>query len=71
MPRGRLSLVYNMVDTGTGTYSFSAINFARISPASANVFGENSAALFAQPTPTPTDSVTDEYVGSAVVGLAR
>ncbi len=60
-----------MVDTDTGTYSFSAINFSSISLGSANVFGENSAALFAQHTPTPTGSVTDGYVGSAAVGLAR
>ncbi|USU09374.1 hypothetical protein NF700_03490 [Sphingomonadaceae bacterium OTU29MARTA1] len=60
-----------MVATDTGTYSFNVINFPRISLGSANVFGENSAALFAQYTPTPTGSVTDGYVGSAAVGLAR
>ncbi len=57
-----------MVDTDTGTYSFNAINFSRISLRSANVFGYNSAAQFARPTPTPTGSVTDGYIGNAVVG---
>ncbi|MCP3733562.1 intradiol ring-cleavage dioxygenase [Sphingomonas sp. RP10(2022)] len=61
----------NTVYADTATYPASATNFARITLASDNVFGDNSAAQIAQQTPVLTGSVANGYTGSAVIGLAR
>ncbi|MEH3160201.1 MAG: intradiol ring-cleavage dioxygenase [Sphingomonas taxi] len=63
--------VCNTVYADTATYPSSATNFARITLASDNVFGDNSAAQIAQQTPTLTGNTTDGYTGSAIIGLAR
>ena len=63
--------VCNSVYADTATYPSSATNFARITLASDNVFGDNSSAQIAQQTPTLTGSPTAGYTGSAVIGLAR
>jgi protocatechuate 3,4-dioxygenase beta subunit len=55
----------------TTTYPASAANLARVTLASDMVFGDNSAAQIAQQTPVLTGNVTDGYVGSATIGLAR
>lgn len=67
MPAAVCSAVY----ADTATYSASATNFARVSLASDNVFGDNSAAQLAQQIPTLTGSVAAGYTGTAVIGLAR
>ncbi|MCU6454695.1 intradiol ring-cleavage dioxygenase [Sphingomonas sp. A2-49] len=59
------------VYTDTTTYPASAANLARVTLASDMVFGDNSAAQIAQQTPVLTGNVTDGYVGSATIGLAR
>jgi hypothetical protein len=45
-------------------------NLARITVASDNVFGNNTAAQIAQQTPTMSGSVANGYTASAVIGLA-
>ena len=67
MPSAVSSTVYN----GSSLYSSSVSNFSRISIASDNVFGDNTAAQIAQQTPTLTGSVAAGYTGSAVIGIAR
>ncbi len=67
MPAALCSTVY----ADTATYPSSATNFARVSLSSDNVFGDNSAAQLAQQIPTLTGNVTDGYVGTALIGLAR
>ncbi|MDO6415841.1 intradiol ring-cleavage dioxygenase [Sphingomonas sp. BIUV-7] len=67
MPSAISSTVYN----GASGYSSSISNFARVTLASDNVFGDNTAAQLAQQTPTMTGSVTAGYVATAVIGIAR
>lgn len=67
LPSATCSTVYN----GATGYSTSISNFARITLASDNVFGDNTSAQLAQQTPTMTGSVTDGYVATAVIGIAR
>lgn len=66
MPAATCSTVYN----GSSTYTSSVANLARITVASDNVFGNNSAAQIAQQTPTMSGSVANGYAASAVIGLA-
>lgn len=56
--------------TATG-YSASVTNFARVSIASDNVFGDNTAAQIAAMTPTMTGNATDGYQATATIGVAR
>lgn len=63
--------VCDAVYADTASYSGSATNFARVSIASDNVFGDNSAAQIAQQTPSVTGSAAAGYAASVVVGLAR
>jgi protocatechuate 3,4-dioxygenase beta subunit len=67
MPSATCATVYN----GATGYSSSITNFARVTLASDNVFGDNTAAQIAQQTPTMTGSVADGYVATAVIGIAR
>lgn len=67
LPAAVCSAVY----ADTTTYPASATNFARITLASDNVFGDNTAAQIAQQTPTLTGSPSAGYTGTAVIGLAR
>ncbi|MFT3816334.1 MAG: intradiol ring-cleavage dioxygenase [Rubrivivax sp.] len=67
MPSAACSAVYS----GASGYTSSTSNFARISIASDNVFGDNSSAQIAAMTPTLTGSVAAGYSATAVVGLAR
>lgn len=67
MPSATCSTVYN----GSSLYTSSVANFARISVASDNVFGDNTAAQIAQQTPTMTGSVAAGFTASAVIGIAR
>lgn len=55
----------------SATYTNGTSNLSRISIASDNVFGDNTAAQIAQQTPTLTGSVSAGYTGSVVVGIAR
>lgn len=71
---GQLALptaICTTVYADTTTYPSSARNFAQITLASDNVFGDNSAAQLTQQTPTMTGSVSEGYVGTATIGLAR
>jgi protocatechuate 3,4-dioxygenase beta subunit len=52
-------------------YSQSVTNFAAISLASDNVFGDDTAAQIAAVTPTMTGSVAAGYVGTATIAIAR
>lgn len=63
--------VCNAVYADTSTYANGATNFARVSIASDNVFGDNSTAQIAQQTATMTGSVAAGYAANVVVGLAR
>jgi protocatechuate 3,4-dioxygenase beta subunit len=65
MPSAASSTVYN----GSSLYSASIANFAAISIASDNVFGDNSSAQVAQMTPGLTGSVSAGYSGSALIGI--
>ncbi|MFT3816333.1 MAG: intradiol ring-cleavage dioxygenase [Rubrivivax sp.] len=67
MPSAACSAVYS----GASGYTSSTSNFARISIASDNVFGDNSSAQIAAMTPTLTGSVAAGYSATATVGLAR
>lgn len=67
MPSAACSTVYN----GSSGYSASVRNFASITVASDNVFGDNSSAQVAQQTPVMRGSVADGYAASAVIGIAR
>ncbi|WP_439540644.1 intradiol ring-cleavage dioxygenase [Sphingomonas sp.] len=66
MPADTCATVYN----GSSTYTSSVANLARITVASDNVFGNNTAAQIAQQTPTMSGSVANGYTASAVIGLA-
>lgn len=66
MASATCSTVYN----GSSLYTSSVSNFARISVASDNVFGDNSAAQIAQQTPTFAGSVAAGFTASAVIGIA-
>jgi protocatechuate 3,4-dioxygenase beta subunit len=55
----------------SSTYTNSTANYNRVSIASDNVFGDNTAAQIAAMTLTMSGDVTNGYTGSAVVGLAR
>lgn len=65
MPAAICSIVF----ASTG-YTQSVSNFAQVSIASDNVFGDNSAAQIAQQTPTMTGSVDAGYTASAIVGIS-
>lgn len=67
MPAAACTAVFN----GSSLYSASVRNFASITLASDNVFGDNSSAQIAQQTPTMTGSVADGFTASAVIGIAR
>lgn len=66
MPAETCATVYN----GSSTYTSSVSNLARVTVASDNVFGNNTAAQIAQQTPTMSGSVANGYTASAVIGLA-
>ena len=55
----------------TATYPSSRANFAAISLASDNVFGDNSSAQIAAMTPTLTGSASAGFSGTATIGIAR
>lgn len=67
MPSAACSTVYN----GSSSYSTSVRNFASITLASDNVFGDNSSAQIAQQTPVMSGSVAAGYTATAVIGIAR
>ncbi|EJL77851.1 protocatechuate 3,4-dioxygenase beta subunit [Polaromonas sp. CF318] len=67
MPSATCSAVYPNV---TG-YSASVSNFAAVSLASDNVFGDNSAAQIAAMTPTFAGSAAAGYTATATIGVAR
>ncbi len=67
LPSAACSAVYS----GASGYTSSQRNFASISIASDNVFGDNSSAQIAAMTPALSGSVSGGYSGSATVGLAR
>ncbi|MEG3146575.1 intradiol ring-cleavage dioxygenase [Sphingomonas sp. RT2P30] len=62
--------VSSTIYADTTTYPSSKSNFAAISLASDNVFGDNTTAQIAQQTPTMNGSATAGYTATAVVGLA-
>ncbi len=68
LPAAACSAVYS---GASSTYTNGTSNFARISIANDNVFGNNTAAQIAQQTPTLSGSVAAGYTGSVTVGLAR
>jgi len=65
MPSDICTTLYN---SATG-YSASVSNFAAISIASDNVFGDNTSAQIAQQTPALTGSVDAGYSGSILIGV--
>ncbi|MEZ0241841.1 MAG: intradiol ring-cleavage dioxygenase [Sphingomonas sp.] len=65
------SAACSAVYSGSSLYTSSVSNFSRISVASDNVFGDNTAAQIAQQTPTFSGSVAAGYTASAVIGIAR
>jgi len=65
MPASECNAAY-----ATSTYSGSANNFANISIASDNVFGDNTTAQMAVMTPVMSGSVSADYSASATVGIA-
>jgi protocatechuate 3,4-dioxygenase beta subunit len=67
MPDAINTAVYN----GATGYTSSITNYARITLASDNVFGDNTSAQIAAMTPTLAGSVTNGFTGTAVIGLAR
>jgi protocatechuate 3,4-dioxygenase beta subunit len=67
MPSAICSAVYPNV---TG-YSASVSNFAAVSVASDNVFGDNSVAQIAAMTPAISGSVAAGYTATATIGVAR
>ena len=67
MPAAACTTVF----AGSSLYAASVRNFASITLASDNVFGDNSAAQIAVQTPTMTGSVAAGYTASAVIGIAR
>jgi len=67
MPSAVCSAVYPNV---TG-YSASVSNFAAVSVANDNVFGDNSAAQIAAMTPSFTGSAAAGYTATATIGVAR
>lgn len=66
LPAAACATVY----ADTTTYPSSKSNFAKVSTASDNVFGDNSAAQIAQQTPTFT-MVAAGYTATALIGIAR
>ncbi len=66
LPSDICTTVYN---NATG-YSASITNFAAVTTASDNVFGDNSAAQIAAQTPAMTGSVSAGYAATATVGIA-
>lgn len=65
------SAVCSEVYPNASGYSQSVTNFAAVSIASDNVFGDNSAAQIAAMTPTMSGSVSTGYSASATIGIAR
>lgn len=66
LPAAVCSTVY----ADTTTYPSSKTNFAAISLASDNVFGDNTSAQLAQQTPAMSGSPTAGYTATATIGLA-
>jgi protocatechuate 3,4-dioxygenase beta subunit len=67
MPAAACTEVYN----NASGYSASVRNFAGVSLASDNVFGDNASAQVAQQTPAMSGSAAAGYAATAVIGLAR
>jgi protocatechuate 3,4-dioxygenase beta subunit len=65
LPRAACSTVYS----GAAGYSTSVNNFASVTTANDNVFGDNTAAQFAAQTPILSGSITDGYTGTIVIGV--
>ncbi|MFT3965421.1 MAG: intradiol ring-cleavage dioxygenase [Sphingobium sp.] len=66
MPAAQCNTVYS----GSSTYGSSSSNFASISIANDNVFGDNTAAQIAQQTIAMTGDLTNGFAGTVTVGLA-
>lgn len=62
--------VCNAVFADTATYPTSASNLSRVTIATDNVFGDNSAAQIAQQTPAMTGSPSAGYAATATIGIA-
>ncbi|MGV3768988.1 MAG: intradiol ring-cleavage dioxygenase [Sphingobium phenoxybenzoativorans] len=65
MPADACNTVY-----ATSAYATSKTNFASITTANDNVFGDNSTAQITAMTPVMTGDITNGYTGSVTVGLA-
>ena len=63
--------VCNTVFSDTTTYPSSKTNFASVTTANDNVFGDNTAAQIAVQTPSFSGSVAAGYTATAVIGIAR
>lgn len=61
----------NAVYADTKLYPASATRFAKITTASDNVFGDNTAVQIAQQTPTFAGSVAAGYTANVLIGVAR
>jgi protocatechuate 3,4-dioxygenase beta subunit len=61
----------NAVYADTILYPASATRYAKITTASDNVFGDNTAAQIAQQTPTFAGSVAAGYTANVLIGVAR
>lgn len=68
MPAATSATVYS---SASSTYTNGTQNLGRITLASDNVFGDNTAAQLAAMTLTASGDVTNGYAATAVVGLAR
>jgi hypothetical protein len=66
MPAAINTVVFN----GDSRYKASISNYSAISLSSDNVFGDNSAAVLAQQTPTMSGSIADGYTATATIGIA-
>jgi protocatechuate 3,4-dioxygenase beta subunit len=66
MPAAINTVIFN----GDSRYSASISNYSKISLSSDNVFGDNSAAVLAQQTPTMSGSIADGYTATATIGIA-
>lgn len=67
MPRDACVAVYN---ANSSLYAGSSANLARVTLASDNVFGDNTAAQIAAQTPVLSGDAINGYNGTIVVGLA-
>ncbi|WP_068090284.1 dioxygenase family protein [Novosphingobium rosa] len=66
MPAAINTVIFN----GDSRYSASISNYSAISLSSDNVFGDNSAAVLAQQTPTMSGSIASGYTATATIGIA-